>query len=90
MRILIYLLAMLSGFSVAEAARPVSSAPASVGSEVSQSYVAAAATVADKAYALPVRDARFARVPLASAVGSSILTATAHDTPVYRPDIILG
>lgn len=90
MRILIYLLAMLSGFSAAEAARPVSSAPASVGSAVSQAYVAAAAKVAEKACALPIRDARFARVPLASAAGVAMLIAPMPDTPVYRHDLILG
>ncbi len=90
MRLLIYLLAMLSGFSAAEAARPVSSAPASVGSAVSQAYVAAAAKVAEKAYTLPMRDAGFARVPLVPAVGVATLTEPTPDTPVYRHDIILG
>lgn len=90
MRILIYLLAMLSGFSAAEAARPLSSAPASVGSEVSQAYVAAAAKVAEKSYTLPMRDARVATVPLAPAVGITTLIAPTPDTPVYRHDIILG
>lgn len=90
MRLLIYLLAMLSGFSAAEAARPVSSAPASVGSAVSQAYVAAATKVAEKAYAFPVRGAGFARVALTSPVGVATLTIMTPDTPVYRHDIILG
>jgi hypothetical protein len=90
MRILIYLLAMLSGFSAAEAARPVSSAPASVGSAVSQSYVAAAAKVAEKTYASPDRDARFALVSLLPIFGVATLIAPTPDTPVYRHDIILG
>ncbi len=90
MRILIYLLAMLSGFSAAEAARPVSSAPASVGSAVSQAYVASAAKVAEKAYALPMCDARFARVSLTPVGGVATLIAPTPDTPVQRHDIILG
>jgi hypothetical protein len=42
MRLLIYLLAMLTGFSAAEAARPVSATPATLGSAVSTAAIVAA------------------------------------------------
>lgn len=42
MRLLIYLLAMLTGFSAAEAARPVSATPATLGSAVSSAAIVAA------------------------------------------------
>ena len=53
MRILIYLLAMLSGFSAAEAASPVSTSPASVDAAVSQAYVISASIDAESGYDLP-------------------------------------
>lgn len=42
MRLLIYLLAMLTGFSAAEAARPVTATPAALGSAVSSAAIVAA------------------------------------------------
>lgn len=90
MRILIYLLAMLSGFSAAEAARPVSSASASVDSAVAQSYVAIVAHEADKAFDLPVHVAGVTRIALAPATGTAVFVALTPDTPVQRHDIILG
>ncbi|TSB04460.1 hypothetical protein [Sphingorhabdus contaminans] len=42
MRLLIYLLAMLTGFSAAEAARPVTATPATLGSAVSSAAIVAA------------------------------------------------
>ena len=90
MRLLIYLLAMMSGFSAAEAARPVSSASASVDSAVAQAYVAAAALEAVAACETVVREAATARASLAPAVGAAKLVAVTPDTPVDRHDIILG
>lgn len=90
MRLLIYLLAMLSGFSVAEAARPVNSAPASVDSSVAQSYVAISAHEAEKAYELPLGNARFVRVPRAADIGIATRVGLFANTPVDRHDIILG
>lgn len=43
MRILIYLLAMLTGFSVAEAARPVAIAPSALGSAIAEAAAEVAA-----------------------------------------------
>ncbi|MFY8075198.1 MAG: hypothetical protein ACOVNK_05885 [Sphingorhabdus lacus] len=49
MRLLIYLLAMLTGFSAAEAARPVSATPATLGSAVSSAaIVAASVSIAER------------------------------------------
>lgn len=90
MRILIYLLAMLSGFSAAEAARPISSSSASVDLAAAQAYVAAAVQEADKAYEQPVQETPTARVNLMPIKGSIAFGALAPDTPVYRHDIILG
>lgn len=90
MRLLIYLLAMMSGFSAAEAARPVSSASASVDTAVAQAYVAAAALEAVAACEPVVRETAKARVALAPAVGEARPLAVAPNTPVDRHDIILG
>lgn len=90
MRILIYLLAMMSGFSVAEAARPVSSASASVDTGVAQAYVAAAALEAVAACEPVVLETQKERASLAPAIGEATSVAVTPDTPVDRHDIILG
>lgn len=91
MRLLIYLLAMLSGFSAAEAARPVSSTSASVDSAVAQAYVAAAAFEAVAATFEPaVRGTATALVRRAPAFADAARVALTPDTPVDRHDIILG
>lgn len=90
MRILIYLLAMLSGFSAAEAVRPVSSTSTSVDSAVTQAYVSAAAFEAITAHELPVREVIIARAPLIFSVGATTRVAVTSGTPVDRHDIILG
>ncbi len=90
MRILIYLLAMLSGFSAAEAARPVSSSSTSVDLAAAQAYVAASVQEADKAFEQPLHVTPTARVHLMPIQGSIAFVALAIDTPVYRHDIILG
>jgi len=90
MRLLIYLLAMLSGFSAAEAARPVSSTSSSVDAAVAQAYVAAAAFEAVAASELPVRPAVMARVSRVPAIGEATPVTLVADTPVHRYDIIIG
>jgi len=90
MRILIYLLAMLSGFSAAEAARPVSSSSTTVDLAAAQAYVAASVQEADKSFEQPVHVTPTARVHLMPIEGSIAFVALAPDTPVYRHDIILG
>ncbi|MFN3619597.1 hypothetical protein [Sphingorhabdus sp.] len=90
MRILIYLLAMLSGFSAAEAARPVSSTPASVDAAVAQAYVAVSAFEAVASFEPPVGTAPMSQVSLAPASGKATPAVLDADTPVDRHDIILG
>jgi len=90
MRILIYLLAMLSGFSAADAARPVSSSSASVDLAAVQAYVTAAVQEADNAFEQPVHVTPTARVQLMPVDGSVAFVALVPDTPVYRHDLILG
>jgi hypothetical protein len=53
MRILIYLLAMLTGFSAAEAARPVAAAPTLVGTTVGAAYGAVAVKASSQAQIRP-------------------------------------
>jgi hypothetical protein len=90
MRLLIYLLAMMSGFSAAEAARPVSSASAAVDTAVAQAYVAAAAFEAVAASEPVMRETLKVPVSLAPAIGEARSVAITPDTPVRRHDIILG
>lgn len=90
MRLLIYLLAMMSGFSAAEAARPVSSASASVDTAVAQAYVATAAFEAVAASEPVVRETTRMRASLFPAFGAARPSVITPDTPVDRHDIILG
>lgn len=90
MRLLIYLLAMMSGFSAAEAARPVSSASASVDTAVTQAYVAEAAFEAVAASEPVVRETAQVRASLSPAFGAAKPSVITPDTPVGRHDIILG
>jgi len=90
MRILIYLLAMLSGLSAADAARPVSSSSVSVDLAAVQAYVTAAVQEADNAFEQPVHVTPTARVQLMPVDGSVAFVALVPDTPVYRHDLILG
>jgi hypothetical protein len=92
MRILIYLLAMMSGFSAAEAARPVSSSSASVDMAVAQAYVAAAAAALEAVAACEpvVRETHKAQASLAPAIGEATSVGATPDTPVDRHDVILG
>jgi hypothetical protein len=90
MRILIYLLAMLTGFSAAEAARPVAAVPASVDAAVAQNYASAIVRAAPQNQVLRLSSSpssitlsdEWPAVPLFSSV--------APTTPVMRYDVILG
>jgi hypothetical protein len=90
MRLLIYLLAMLTGFSAVEAARPVVAVPASVDAAAGQAYAVAAVKVADQ-----VRVASDVGQPSAFALEDETPTiaefsAIEPTTPVLRHDVILG
>jgi hypothetical protein len=90
MRLLIYLLAMLTGFSAAEAARPVAAVPASVGAASGQAYAVAAVKVAEKVQIAhrsnepPAIKLQVETLPIAE------FSAIEPTTPVLRHDIILG
>lgn len=84
MRLLIYLLAMMTGFSAAEAARPVSTTPAAVaqGAIIAASVVSAQHDVAARP-AEKVADLQ----QVAQILGYTALRVTAK-SPVSRRDII--
>ena len=87
MRLLIYLLAMMTGFSAAEAARPVPATPATLGSAVVQGTIIAASVAAarDEATSAPKID-----VPRLYALSAAPLAAEfllADISPVIRHDI---
>lgn len=90
MRLLIYLLAMLTGFSAAEAARPVAALPASVDAAVGRVYAAAAVKVAEQVQARPVPDAAFRAMPTVELLFVDAFPAILSTTPVLRHDVILG
>lgn len=90
MRILIYLLAMLTGFSAAEAARPVSAVPASVDAAVGQAYAAVAVKVAEQVQVRPRSDVSFPTAPGFEIPANPEFSAIEPTTPVLRHDVILG
>lgn len=89
-RLIIYLLAMMTGFSAAEAARPVSATPASVGAAVSEAYASVATKVGMQTRVMPV-----AGIPVSTSrslrpATIALFSAIAPTTPVLRHDVILG
>lgn len=90
MRLLIYLLAMLTGFSAAEAARPVAAVPASVDAAVGQAYAAAAIAVTAQAQVTPVVTAPVSATPMADLAVDDAFSVIISTTPVLRHDVILG
>lgn len=90
MRILIYLLAMLTGFSAAEAARPVSAVPALVDAAVGQAYAAATVKVVQKGRVLRLSIAPVSVAPSVELPVVAVFSAIAGTTPVLRHDVILG
>ncbi len=89
-RLIIYLLAMMTGFSAAEAARPVSETPASVGAKVGEAYASVVVKVGRQTRAVPVADAPISTPPSVQPVNFCWLSSTAPTTPVLRHDVILG
>ena len=90
MRILIYLLAMLTGFSAAEAARPVASVPASVDVSVARNYAAVAVAATVQAQVRPVSAVPVSATPLVKLPAGHVISAIPPSTPVLRYDVILG
>lgn len=90
MRILIYLLAMLTGFSAAEAARPVPSASPAVDTAIARTYAAVTVmTVEQTQIGIVSKATKFAEPANAQSL-IALLTVIDSDTPVLRHDVILG
>jgi hypothetical protein len=89
MRLLIYILAMLTGFSAAEAARPVSAASASVGAEVGRAYAAVAVKAVEQAQDRPSSGVPVSALPSAADAVPTAFFAIAATTPILRHDVIL-
>lgn len=90
MRLLIYLLAMLTGFSAAEAARPVSAVSPAVDTAIARSYAAVAVNAAEKSQIGPVTSAQSLARPMRALSLPTLFTPVDADTPVLRHDVILG
>jgi hypothetical protein len=89
MRLLIYLLALLTGFSAAEAARPVSAAPSSVGTEAGQACAQIALISADQGHVQAESTyigSNSSELEITQPVPD---TGVAKTTPVQRRDVIL-
>ena len=83
MRLLIYLLAMMTGFSAAEAARPVSATPAAVA----QRAVAAVSVVSvEQKLASAVFDQRSHLAEVAFPIATPTILVSAN-SPVSRHDL---
>ncbi len=90
MRILIYLLAMLTGFSAAEAARPVTSASPAVDTAIARNYAAVTVkTVEQTQIGMVSKATRFA-TPVNGPSFIALLKVIDADTPMRRHDVILG
>ena len=81
---------MLTGFSAAESARPVSAVPASVGAQIGQAYAAVAVKAAEQAQERPSADVPVSALPIAEGPGPLAFSAIALTTPIIRHDVILG
>lgn len=86
MRILIYLLAMLTGFSAAEAARPVLAAPTLVGVKADAAYAAAAVKVSSQTYITPPYEFQAFTSQLALVESFAPCSVICLTTPVLRHD----
>lgn len=90
MRLLIYLLAMLTGFTAAEAARPVAAVPASVGAEVGSVYAEVAVGAAEQIQDRPSGDLPVPSLPIVAKPVMAAYLAESPTTPIMRHDVILG
>ena len=89
-RLIIYLLAMMTGFSAAEAARPVAATPASVGAAVGEAYASVVIKVGIQARVVPVAGIPVSTSPWLRPTIIALFSAIAPTTPVLRHDVILG
>jgi hypothetical protein len=89
-KLIIYLLAMMTGFSAADAACPVAAVPASVGAAVGQAYASAAVKVAARKQVTPLAGIQISAAPVAQVTSDISFLDVVRTTPVLRHDVILG
>jgi hypothetical protein len=88
-RLFLYLLAMMTGFSAADAARPVAAVPASVGAEVGKTYAAVVVKAVEQAQERPSADLPISVLTAAPARIHTNFAEVAPTTPIVRHDVIL-
>jgi hypothetical protein len=89
-RLFLYLLALMTGFSAAEAARPVTAAPASVGAEIGRAYTAVAVKAVEQAQDRPSAGVPVSALPVAADNIAADFVGIFSTTPIHRHDVILG
>lgn len=89
-RLFLYLLAMMTGFSAAEAARPVAAVPASFGAEIGRAYAAVAVKAVEQARDRPSADVPVSALPVATNYIAADFVGVFSMTPILRHDVILG
>ncbi|MEP7350471.1 MAG: hypothetical protein ABI668_11060 [Sphingorhabdus sp.] len=87
MRLLIYLLAMMTGFSVADAARPVSSTPATLGSAVAHGAVVAASVASVQQEVASASSTALPALSTVAVLPVSTTASVAVTSPVIRHDV---
>ena len=86
MRLLIYLLAMMTGFSAAQAARPVSPTPATLGSAAVQGAVVAASVAVVRHEATSATNSNGPAFSISSVSPADAAYRLATASPVTRHD----
>ncbi len=86
MRLLIYLLAMMTGFSAAEAARPVS-APAALGSAVTNVTVAVASVASVRQQGVSGIEPAIEALSEVLVLPASIISLIFSGSPITRHDL---
>ncbi|MFN0045431.1 MAG: hypothetical protein ACKVOS_03075 [Sphingorhabdus sp.] len=90
MRLLIYLLAMLSGFSAAEASRPVTPTPATLGSAISSaSIITASVSLAEDRETVPpfCVGSGFGEAARPQLYAAFDMRAAVNPTPITKHDV---
>ena len=87
MRLLIYLLAMMTGFSAAEAARPVAATPATLGSAVAHGAVVVASVASVRQHSASAIKAEIVSLPVVMALPTAAISPILATSPITRFDI---
>jgi hypothetical protein len=89
-RLFLYLLAMMTGFSAAEAARPVTAVPASFGAEIGRAYTAVTVKAVEQSQDRPSAGVPVSALPVAADYIAADFVGIFSTTPIHRHDVILG